>query len=155
MAGYEPPTEFVAELRRRFSDFVDLRWNEVVSRWEFVFLSAVNRPVSQFWGWFYNPLTRERLEPDPMTGLMPFRGLEPEAQAEILKNLDESFLGNRQDGAGTWEKHFDNVVEFNKQVKATSLKRRGETYAQLIKEVDLRRPWLKHHRRERRRHLPS
>lgn len=125
---------------------MDLRYNEAVGgRWEFVFMSAANRPVSQFWGWYKNPFTGQPIEPDPESGLVPYRGLEPDAQTEIIANLTASFIGNRHDGDGTWKKQFDARREHNRQVMRDSAIRRGDAFAHLIKEVDLRRPWVKHH----------
>jgi hypothetical protein len=144
MAGREAPAGFVAELKRRCGTDWDVRWNDELHRWEFTSLSAAGRPVSQFWGWFKNPLTGEPIPPDPVTGLAPFRDLDATAQVEALQNLERSFLGNREDGAGTWVKQFQARHRFNESLKAASRRERAEGFATLIKEVDLKRPWLKH-----------
>lgn len=145
----EVPADFERKLRALFPDFVSARYNEQICRYEFVFRSAGNREVSQFWGWDRNPLTGERVEPDPVSGLAPFRELDAAAQAEIIDNCTRTFLGNRADGAGTWAKQITGRSAENAALRKASAKRRGEDFAYMIKQVDLRRPWVKDHPRNR------
>lgn len=105
--------------------------------------------VSQFWGWFKNPLTGVKIEPDPVTGLVPFRELDFTAQAEILKNLEESFIGNRHDGAKDWETWSRDRIVYNKRLDVAKRRTRAENYATTLAEVDLRRPWVKYHQRSK------
>lgn len=147
MSRREAPADFVAQLKREFPDFVEVRFNEQVGRWEFVLLSAANRPVSQFLGWDRNPLTGEKIEPDPVTGLLPFRDLDPTAQNEIIDNMRRTFLGNRHDGDGTWQRKADNANRYNRELRLQNAKRRAEDFAYMLQQVDLRRPWVKFHKR--------
>jgi hypothetical protein len=136
----------VAQLRE-FPDFRECRFNEAVNRWEFVFLSVAGVETSQFLGWYKNPLTGQAIEPDPVTGLLPFRDLDDTAQAEILENCKRTFLGNRADGAGTWQRQFDQARAHNTHMRKESARKRGEDFAYLISQMDLRRPWVKYHQR--------
>lgn len=144
-----PPEDFVRRLKAQCGSDWDVRFNEEVNRWEFLSTSAGGMRVSQFLGWFVNPLTGERLEPDPITGLLPFRDLTPDAQEEVLRNLDVSFLGNRADGAGTFKRQFEQRIRYNKAIQVESAKKRGQLYADLIHEVNLARPWKKEHERNK------
>ena len=103
--------------------------------------------VSQFWGWFKNPLTGVKIEPDPVTGLVPFRELDATAQAEVLKNLEESYIGNRFDGAKDWESWSAERMKFNTELDKAKRKQKAEDYAYSLQQVDLRRPWVKFHKR--------
>lgn len=143
MQRNDPPKQFVAELRRRFPDFVDLRMNNLVNRWEFIFKSQANIPVSQFWGWTRNPVTGERIEPDPVTGLTPFRDLDVDAQKEILVSLEKTFIGN----VGGWKTHAKETMRFNKELHKKKIKDKADDYAYALQQVDLRRPWVKEHTR--------
>lgn len=140
----QAPDWFVARMKQ-FPDFLDVRYNDVVGRWEFRFTSAANLPVSQFFGWEKNPLTGAALEPDPVSGLLPFRDLDETACHEILANCDRTYLGNRADGAGTWQKQIAERSKFNRQVRTDSARKRGEEFAYLIQQMDLRRPWVREH----------
>lgn len=146
---HNPPADFVARLKALCGADWDVRYNNEVCRWEFLSTSAGGRRVSQFWGWYTNPLTGEKIEPDPVTGLVPFRDLDQSAQAEILKNLEESYIGNRADGARNWEQWSLDRIRFNKQLDAAKRRKRAEDYAYSLTQVDLRRPWLKFHQRSR------
>jgi len=143
----EAPAEFVAEMRRRFPDFVGVEFNSVVGRWQFTFLSAANRPTSQFWGWDRNPLTGARLEPDPVTGLPPFRDLDPVAQSEIIANCERTFIGNPFDGAGTMKADMLQKTVFNKTVRTKRIKERAEAFADIWVEAARFAPKKKHHDR--------
>lgn len=149
MAHRDPPPGFVARLKARCGSDWDCRWNDAVQRWEFVSLSAAGKPVSQFWGWFRNPLTGAAITADPVTGLSPFRDLDPAAQDEVLDNLERSFLGNRADGAGTWKRQITERQDFNRALQTSRIRAKADAFADLLKEVDLRRPWRKEHERGR------
>jgi hypothetical protein len=143
----QAPEWFVARMRQ-FPDFLDVRYNDVVGRWEFSFMSAANLPVSQFFGLEKNPLTGAPIEPDPVSGLLPFRDLDDTACHEIVKNCERTFLGNRVDGAGTWKKQIAERSEYNRGLRQESARKRGEDFAYLIQQFDLRRPWVKEHGEE-------
>ena len=151
MAGPRiPPDDFVRRLKALCGADWDVRYNEEVHRWEFLSTSAGGMRVSQFLGWFTNPLTGERIEPDPITGLLPFRDLTPDCQEEVLKNLEASYLGNREDGAGTYKRQFEQRMRFNRDIRIASARKRGQLYADLIAEVNLARPgWKKEHERNK------
>lgn len=139
----EPPADFVLKLKAQCGSDWDVRFNVEVGRWEFQSISAGGMRVSQFFGWFYNPLTLERIEPDPNTGLAPFRDItDINTQDEILKNLEQSYIGNREDGARDWETYSGNRMRYNGQISAANRKARGDDWAYMLKQVDLKRPWL-------------
>ena len=136
-----PPAGFVQRVKALGGADWDVRWNTEVQRWEFVSLSSANTPVSQFYGWSH-------CEADPVTGLLPFRDIhDADAQTEILAAMERTYIGNRHDGDGTWKRQIANRRQFNKAVDAATIKRRAETYADLIHEVNLSRPWKKYHER--------
>jgi hypothetical protein len=139
------PDSLVRRLRE-FPDFLDVRFNESLSRWEFQFSSAAGLPTSQFFGWDRNPLTGAVIEPDEF-GLLPFRDLDDVACAEIIASCERTFIGNRADGAGTWKKQSDQTLAYNAGVRRRSAVKRADDYAYAVQQVDLRRPWLKHHHR--------
>lgn len=142
-----PPEGLVARLKSRWPDFVDIRMNEALSRWEFIFTSAAGLEVSQFYGWEVNPLTGAAIDADPLTGLLPFRDLTPDAIAEIIARGDQSYIGNRHDGARDWRDSFQQKMRHNRDIRVKNWKQRGDDFAYLIKQVDLKRPWVKHHQR--------
>lgn len=143
----EAPAAFVAEMRRKFADFRDVRWNEQVGRWEFVFLSAMNRECSQFLGWSHNPLTGETIEPDPVSGLLPMRELDVEAQAYVIASCEKTYIGNPVDGASSWAEHFRKGIEHNKRVHLNRRRAQTDDFAYAMQQVDLRKPWVKEHPR--------
>lgn len=145
----EAPAAFVAELKRRFGSDQDVRYNTQVGRWEFLSLSAGGMQVSQFLGWTVNPLTGEKVEPDPVSGLLPFRELDAEAQAEVIRNLEKSYIGNRHDGAGSWREHQTKTIEHNREIDRKKRREKAEDYAYAIQQVDLRRPWVRYHVRNK------
>lgn len=152
-ARREPPAEFVAQLRREFPDFVDLVFNETVNRWAFTFRSAAERPVTVFWGWDRNALTGEPIRPDPVTGLLPFRDLTPDAQAEIIRTGHATYIGNRVDGDGKWARRYSRVRNYNREQITKNARAKGDLYADMIREVDLNRPWVKYHKRSRKKQV--
>ena len=141
----EAPPAFVARLRAAFPDFLDLRYNTAVHRWEYVSLSSANKPVSQFWGWFRNSLTGAPIEPDPITGLVPFRDLDLTAQEELFQNLEKSFIGNRQDGPGSQAKKQAQARTHNNALVLKKRKDRAETLAGLLAEMSTGRDWVTDH----------
>lgn len=142
------PEAFDRRLKELFPDFVEGRYNTAVGRFEFVFNSAANRPVSQFWGWDRNSITGAKIEPDPVTGLLPFRDLDPAAQQEIIDSCTRTFIGNRADGDGTWQQKATKARQYNADKRTTSATQRGKEFAYLIRQVDIRRPgWKKDHPR--------
>jgi hypothetical protein len=140
----QAPEWFVARMRQ-FPDFLGVEYNEVVGRWAFSFMSAANIPVVQFFGLEKNPLTGAPIEPDGASGLLPFRDLDDTACHEIIRNCERSFIGNRADGAGTWQKQIAERSEYNRGLRQESARKRGEDFAYLIQQFDLRRPWVKEH----------
>lgn len=140
------PPEFVAELRRRFPDFVDVRYNTLFCRWEFIFLSAMNRPSSLFLGWTHNPLTGQQLEPDPISGLLPFRDLDYDAQRSVIENCEATFIGNRVDGHASWKEKLRDNVEYNKNVHVNHRRAQADDWAYAMQQCDIRVPgWRKDH----------
>ena len=139
----EPPVDFVNRLHAQCGSDWSVRFNVEVGRWEFQSTSAGGMRVSQFFGWYYNPLTLERIEPDPNTGLAPFRDItDISTQNEILTNLEQSYIGNREDGARDWEALSGNRMRYNMALDTDKRKRRGEDFAYLMKQMDLKRQWL-------------
>jgi hypothetical protein len=139
------PVGFEALLQRMWPDFRELRWNELVSRWEFIFTSASGLPVSQFYGWYRNPLTGENLDVDVESFMPPFRDLTLDAIQEIIAYGEKSYLGNREDGARDHRDAFQKIMRENRDKRQASWVARGNAYADLIKEVRIARPWVKHH----------
>lgn len=130
----EPRPEWVAALKATCGAESELRWNATVGRWEFLLLSADGLLRSQFWGWFFDPQTGVRLEPDPVTGLLPFRDLDDDAMREALRNLERSFIGNRHDGAGTTRREMDNRLRFNRDHLRRKYQLAGEAFADMALE---------------------
>ena len=152
----EPPAHFVRRLRAAFPDFVDIRFNEAVSRWEFIFLSAAGREVSQFYGWTKNPLTGAAIQPDSYTTLHPFRDLDTRAQEEIIAACQETFIGNEKDATGygfhDYEKRVRRLTNENYDKYDRARRQAATDWADAVAEVDIRRPgWLKDHSPEGKR----
>lgn len=145
MSIREAPPAFVARLRAAFSDFIDLRYNVTVHRWEYVSLSSANKQVSQFWGWFKNPLTGKVIEADPVTGLLPFRDLDLTAQEEMFANLERSFIGNRADGQGTHRAQQAAHRKFNTDLLAKRRMERANLITDILMDVPTGRAWVKDH----------
>lgn len=112
----------------------DIRYNAALARWEFVLRGADGIPRSQFWGWYRNPFNGQPIEPDPVTGLHPFRELDDDAMSEALANLAKTFVGNPYDGAGDTRSE---VMRRYRQNKAEARKRymaAGENFADMAAE---------------------
>lgn len=142
------PVGFEALLKKMWPDFRELRWNELVSRWEFIFTSAAGTPVSQFYGWYRNPLTGENIDVDVDSMMPPFRDLTLDAIQEIIAYGEKSYLGNREDGARDWRDNFQQTMRANRDKRHKAWAARGQAYSDLIKEVRIARPWVKHHVRK-------
>jgi hypothetical protein len=122
-----------------------VRFNYALHRWEFIFTSTAGRPVSIIYGWDRNPLTGATLEPDPVTGLLPFRDLTPDAQAEIIRIGDAT---NMARDARDWRDYMHQRSRYNRELRKKSAAERADDFAYMIQQVDLRRPWMKHHKRQ-------
>lgn len=147
MGARVAPPEFVAELVRRFGAGHDARFNDLTSRWEVITPSAAGKPIAQVWGWFYRldaNGARVPVPPGP-DGLPPYRDLDAAAQAEIIDNMTRSFVGNRHDGARSWSERLRATSQQNAALKAQRLRKRSETFADLIGEVTLNGRWRKEH----------
>ena len=105
----------------------DIRFNEVLGRWEFITAMADGVPRSQFWGRYDQPV-------DPLTGLHPYRPLDDHAMREALFNLTKSFVGNPHDGAGTTRKEVARRYQENRARKRQSYKQLGLDYADMVND---------------------
>lgn len=142
MSTRRVPREFLALLKRKFSDVRDVRWNDAISRWELISDSVGGQPVSQFWGWFVDPNTGVRLSPDPVTGLYPFRDLDVAGQLALISNLEK---GYQLRGAASWRDKIQQRSAWNATERRARIVQRANTFAELIAECDLRRPWKREH----------
>ncbi len=113
----------------------NIRFNEVLWRWEFVLMSADGISRSQFWCWFKNPLTGEPIKPDSLTGLQPFRELDDVTMREALENLTVSFVANTFDGAGTTEKEVLKRMNANHTEGQKRYKAAGEAFVDMTTTV--------------------
>jgi hypothetical protein len=140
------PAAFVADLKARWPDFRDVRWNDAVSRWEFVFASAAGQPVSQFYGWDRNPMTGADMPIDPITGLTPFRDLDVAAQHEIIAHGEATYLGNRVDQDHTWRNRTKRIKAYNDALHRKHRREDAENFGYALQQVDIRRPgWRMDH----------
>ncbi len=120
------PASWVVRLRALTGGLHDdIRWNEAVSRWEFVLTGADMVPRSQFWGHFDK-------EVDPFTGLHPFRELDISGLYEALGNLEKTFIGNRHDGAGTTYKQIRANMKVNEDNSEKHYRNLGNEWADRI-----------------------
>ncbi len=131
----EPKPSWVRALRALTGfEQDDIRYNETLSRWEFILTSADGVPRSQFWGLYKNPLTGMPVTPDPMTGLHPFRELDDEAMRDALKNLEMTFVANPFDGAGSTKKEVMKRIEENRAEGQRRYRQGGENFADLVND---------------------
>lgn len=146
---------FGAELAKRFGAAWGCLWDAKIQRYVVTGRSAAGYPTREVFGWFYdpnvsswNPDTLRFEHPvipvDRETGLPPFRELDAQAQAEIIDAMEKTYLANRHDGAGTWQKQRRQVTAHNEQRSAAVRRQDAVDYADMLSEFDLRRPWLKH-----------
>jgi hypothetical protein len=139
-----PPKGFVEELQRRYGSNHDCRFNDVLQRWEIISPSSFGRPVSQFFGWLRNPMNGELNKPDAL-GLLPFRDLDPEGIKALFQSMDETYIGNRHDGPGTWRRKHEQVTAYNEALSAKYRRQEAVAYADAVHEVNRTRAYLKHH----------
>lgn len=145
------PPEFVAEMVRRFGAGHDAVWNDQLHRWQILSPSAAGNPVPQTWGWFRRwDATLAVWVPVPAgpDGLPPFRDLDAEAQAEILGNMERSFVFNRAEGHATWGQRLRATSSENAEKKQRARRHRAQLFADLLSEVRIARPWVKDHKHE-------
>lgn len=154
------PAAFNHRLATTFGSDYRMTWDATVGRFALHSLSAAGKPITQYWCWFYDPVTREPLAPDPATGLHPYRGLDQRAQDEIVRNLQVSYIGQTGDGLTDWTRDQQARRAHNTALQQQRVRARAQQFADLIHEVKLNRPWLKHHsgsatsRRIAREHTP-
>lgn len=141
-----PPNGFVERLNREFGSGHDVRFNDVVQRWEVISPSAAGRPISQFFGWSRNPLTGTPIAPDQF-GLLPFRELDQAGMDAIVQSMRDTFIGGSADGYTSWKERHAGVTAHNEAVSRAYSRQSAVEYAQALSEVDLRRPWIRHHSR--------
>lgn len=120
----EPKAAWLAQLRAVDAG-ADLRWNEAVSRWEFILTSADGVPRSQFWCQFDGPR-------DWATGLQPFRELDDDSMREACANLERTFIGNPFDGAGTTRREAMRRYTHNRDLQAKRFREAGELFAEYV-----------------------
>lgn len=121
-------------------------WDAVAGRFAVDTPTVDGRTVRQYWGWFTDPVTRTPIDADPDTGLHPYRDLDASAQDEIVRNLHRSNIGHTGDGLRDWSQELQAKRTFNADLAKRKRKQRAQTWADLIAEVDIRRPgWLKDH----------
>lgn len=139
------PAWFRAELLRRFGSGHDAVWDATYQRWAIISPSAVGYPTRQ--------LVLQRVDrhgnptvPD-IAGILPFRDLDDDCCHEILRNMEASSLTNRHDGAQTWEKKAEQITAHNAAVSDAYVKTAAGLYVDSLAEMDLKRPWVKHHSR--------
>ena len=131
----EPKPEWVAALRSLTGQEGDtIRWNHAVHRWEFVLAGAGGQPQSQFWGQFHNPLTGERILPDPESGMYPFRELDDAGIQEALHNLTVTFVGNPHDGAGTVQRQALHRMRGNRAIRKGQVRDAADGFAEMVLE---------------------
>lgn len=136
--------QFAAVLRRRFGSGHSCEYDLTTQRYVVISPSAAGRPCRQFVVWYQDPHTGQPNKADVL-GLLPFRELDAACQADILEAMDRTSLTNRHDGAQTWDAQARRVLEHNEAVTRAGIREAAELFALGLTEVDLRRPWLKHH----------
>lgn len=126
-----PKPEWVRELKARCGSEYDLYWNPQVGRWAVKVPCVDGQTRDQFWCWFRDPHTGEKLEADQF-GLLPFRDLDDESFRELLRNLDASYLCNPYDGPGSARKQLAQRQQWNDEQKAKSRKERAAAFVDMV-----------------------
>lgn len=85
---------------------------------------------SQFWGWFRDG-NGNAIEPDAVTGAYPFRELDDSAMREALRNLEETYIGNPWNGAGTTRREVQRRIDFNHELRQSQFKAAGDLWADM------------------------
>lgn len=125
----EPRRKWVVALKALTGNEADgIRWNEALSRWEFLLAGADGVVRSQFWGYYDRP-------PDPLTGMHPARELDDDGMREALANLTETFVGNPYDGAGTVQEEVFKRHKFNLQHSRAQYVEAGEAFADMTTDT--------------------
>jgi hypothetical protein len=141
-----PPQEFVRRLQSTFpGEGWDVFWEEAVGRWAIRGLSAAGKPVTQYWGWYQDATTGLPLAPDPATGLHPYRDLDQPSQDQIIRSMQQSYVGATGYGQEDWQRYMNERRQHNKALMRQRVKDRAQRFAELITEMAVGRPWLKHH----------
>lgn len=135
---------FGAVLAAEFGSGYGCEWDFQLQRYAVITPSVAGKPCKQWVMWKRDPVTGLPTKPD-ILGVLPFRELDAQCQQEILHNMRTSEIVNPHDGAGTWARHQTRVTAHNDKIVSDSNKLDAELFAMSISEVDLRRPWLKHH----------
>lgn len=94
--------EWVTALRDACGDHVRLSWNATVGRWQFDVLCVDGEYRAQFLCQTHHPVTGAKLEADAH-GYLPFRDLNDEVLREVIRNLQQTYIGNPWDGNGPKE----------------------------------------------------
>lgn len=98
-------------------------------------MSADGIARSQFWCRFKDPVTGERILPEPLTGLQPFRELDDATMIEALDNLTVSFVANTFDGGGTTKKEVQKRIDANHAEGQRRYKAAGEAFVDMTTTV--------------------
>jgi len=136
--------QFSAVLEARYGLGYGCEFLFPLGRYAIISPSTTGRPTRQVVVWRQDPRTGEATTPDVL-GLLAMRELDEDCQREILEAMDRTALTNPHDGAGSWAKHVQQVEAHNAAVTATAIREAAELYALGLSEVDLKRPWLRHH----------
>lgn len=137
--------QFASVLALKFGSGYGCEFDLRLQRYVVVTPSATGRPVRQVVVWRRDPTTGRPATPDVL-GLLPFRELDQDCQAEILAAMDATALTNPHDGAQSWQEQRRRVEAHNEAVTRAAVREASELFALGISEVDLRRPYLKYHR---------
>lgn len=119
-------------------------YDETAGRYAVKSLSVSGREVTQFWCRFHDATTGAPLAPDPITGLHPYRDLDEQAQEEMIRNLDRSYIGSTGYGEVDWMRTLQARRVHNASVFRQKVKQRAQQFADLLSSFDIRRPgWKK------------
>lgn len=144
MATREAPGWFRRALVERFGAGHDAEWDGVLQRWVIISPSAAGYPTRQLVVWRRDPATGRPCKPD-VAGILPMRELTTDCCHEILRNMERTSLTNRHDGAQQWKHAINATLDHNDAVTEAENRQLAQNFADMIAEVDLRRPWAKHH----------
>ena len=123
--------EWLAALRSACGDQVRLSWNATVGRWQFDVLCVDGEYRAQFLCQTHHPITGEKLVAEEH-GYLPFRDLNDVVLREVIRNLEQSFLGNPHDGAGTAKRHVAQRAHYNDRLAQRNKESRRSELEALI-----------------------